>query len=297
MLTREVHTVKSLLSDIRFIDYCIGLFPQLQTRNGIKKAIKQQLLYVNDELAETGRWMQLGDVIRLVDSERNPPKPWNIPVQLMYEDEFLAVVRKPAGMVVSGNQYRTLENAMVGQLIISNEPDALKWARPVHRLDSATSGLVIFAKTSSTHQKMGEIFAHRKIEKRYHAVLTGEITDDMIFNEAINGQEAESRLKCLLSKVSLRNGCLTLVELFPITGRTHQLRIHCAQSGHPIVGDTLYGKEGDILLHKGLFLAATRLKFSHPITGVELEIAIDPPAKFRKLMEREEALFKKYVTS
>jgi len=290
----DTHTIQKLDSQQRFIDYAIGIFLQLTTRNAVKKAIKRGELMVNGVPATTGIWMSVGNRIDYVDVGNKRPKAYTLPINIIYEDDYLAVVEKPAGIVVSGNQFRTLENALVDQLTISTQADALKWAKPVHRLDAATSGLVIFSKTAGVHTQLAKLFEHRKIKKSYRAIVVGEITEDHVLNETIQDQEAVSELTFIRSVPSLRNGKVSLVELFPRTGRTHQLRIHCSSFGHPIVGDKLYGEEGNTLLHKGLFLVAIKLIFVHPILKTELEIGIDQPAKFEALLNREERRWKKY---
>jgi RluA family pseudouridine synthase len=294
VIIREQHTIEQLSEETRFVDYCIGLFPQLATRNSVKKAIKHQSLYLNDELATTGAWVKNGDLIRFTEGNRRPPKEFCLDVDVEYEDAYFAIVNKPAGLVVSGNQYRTLENAMIDRLKISDQSDALEWARPVHRLDSATSGLVILAKTAKAHRLLAKLFEERKITKRYHAVLTGKIEGNHFIDKEIDDQLAQSSLKGLNVAPSLRNGHVSFVELSPKTGRTHQLRIHCLELGHPIVGDTIYGEEGNTLLHKGLFLAATRLEFIHPITENKMLVEIEPPRKFEALLIKEERRYKKY---
>ena len=294
MIVREEHTVSTLKENTRCVDYCIGLFPQLQTRNSVKKAIKNRVLYHNDEVATTGTWVEVGDTLRLIDDESRVPKAFNLSIPIEFEDEYLAIVRKPAGLVVSGNQYRTLENALVGQLKASKQADRLNWGRPVHRLDAATSGLVIIAKTAAAHRKLAKSFEERRIEKQYHAIVVGKPEGEMELSEPINGQSAISTLKSLKVVQSLQNEYLSLVKLSPRTGRTHQLRIHCAGQGHPIVGDVLYGEKGNTLLHKGLFLSATKLEFIHPITEKSVCIEITPPDKFHSFLEREERRYKKF---
>lgn len=290
----DVHIVPELKEKSRFVDYAIGLFPQIGTKNSVKKAIKREELLVNNEPATTGRWVLQGDRISLVDIGHQNPKKYDIPIEIIHEDDDLGIVRKPSGLVVSGNQFRTLENALVGVFKQSGKKDMLQWARPVHRIDAATSGIVLFAKTFSAQIQLGRLFENREIVKTYYAVVKGEIKNDMLLNESINGQEALSELYVLKCVRSINNGYVTLIKLIPRTGRTHQLRIHCSGSGHPIIGDTLYGEKGKTLLHKGLFLAAVALKFNHPASKREVDVSIQVPKKFYKLLEREERRWKKY---
>lgn len=290
----DVHIVGELNEKCRFVDYAIGIFPQVGTKNSVKKAIKREELLLNNEPATTGKWVLQDDRISLVDAGHRNPKKYDIPIEIVYEDDHLGIVHKPSGLVVSGNQFRTLENALVGSFKGSGEKDVMKWARPVHRIDSATSGLVLFAKTFSAQIKLGKHFENREIVKTYYAIVKGEIKEDMLLNNPINGQEALSELIIQKRVRSINNDYMTLVKLIPRTGRTHQLRIHCSESEHPIVGDTLYGEIGKTLLHKGLFLAAVGLKFNHPSTNREVGISIEAPNKFSKLLEREEQRWMKY---
>lgn len=292
----EKHIVPEIAESVRLVDYAIGIFPQIATKNAVKKAIKRKSLMVNDEIATTGKWMTSGDTIAFVENGFQIPKQYILSeeIEIIYEDNYLAIVQKPSGLVVSGNQFKTLENALVGKLKISTEIDALKWSKPVHRLDAATSGLVLFAKTASTHTLLAKMFENRTINKRYYAIVTGELKGDLILNEPINELVAITEIKVLKTINSLRNEFVTLVELSPKTGRTHQLRIHCSNAGHPIVGDNLYGIEGRTLLHKGLFLAAVGLKFNHPITNEVIDIRTDLPYKFTSFLEREEKRWRKF---
>lgn len=290
MIVIETHTVPKLPADIRLVDYCIGLFRQTPTRNAVKKAMKRGELIHNSSNGKTGAWVKTDDCIQFVDPQNKLPKAFPLAIDIIHEEDAFAIVFKPAGLVINGNQFRTLENALIDQLQKSEAEDALKWGRPVHRLDSATSGLVVVAKTLSAHHHFGDMFANREIKKQYHAVVQG-IPQDQAINSPIDSKLAESKLTCLETVPSLRNEHLSLVLLEPLTGRTHQLRKHCVAVGHPIVGDQLYGQSGNVMKHKGLFLAATSLKFSHPVSKEMVEISVPIPAKFSALLEREKRRF------
>ncbi len=291
----DTHKVPFLTTKIRFVDYCIGIFPQLMTKNAVKKAIKRKDLLINNVTATTGHWMCKGDEIKYIDNGKRIPKPFPLVVPIIYEDEYLVVVNKPSGISVSGNLHRTLENALVGKIQISTQEDATKWAKPVHRLDHATSGLVLFSKTAEAHRKLAKQFENRVIKKEYHAVVMGQFKkDEGIIESPIQHQSAITKYNQIKTVPSLRSKALSLVQLFPETGRTHQLRIHCSENDCPIVGDTIYGKKNNTLLHKGLFLASTGLSFMHPITGKEIKIKIDFPYKFKSLLEREARRWEKF---
>lgn len=295
MIVIDKHIVDNLTEKIRFVDYCIAIFPQLMSKNAVKKAIKREELYINNAIATSGHWMVTGEEILLVDNERKLPKPFPLEIPIVFEDEFLLIVNKPSGISVSGNLHRTLENALIGKVELSKEKDANKWAKPVHRLDHATSGLVLLSKTATAHRRLAKMFESKAIKKEYHAIITGRLVENKgEINSPIGQQSAVTKFNQLQTVPSLRSQQITLVQLFPQTGRTHQLRIHCAENKCPIVGDVLYGEEKNILLHKGLFLVSTKLEFTHPITGKELSVSIEVPHKFQSLLEREARRWNKF---
>lgn len=290
MIILITHQVLELSSKTRLVDYCIGLFPQTPTRNAVKKALKRCEILHNSIVGTTGVWVNNNDTIQLVDPQSKRPKPFPLEIEIIYEDDAFAVVIKPSGLIINGNQFRTLENALMDQLMKSESADALKWGRPVHRLDSATSGLVIIAKTLKAHRRFGELFLNREIKKQYHAIVQGK-PKNQIISVPVDSKNAESKLTVLSTVSSLRNEFLSLVLLEPKTGRTHQLRKHCEEIGCPIVGDQLYGESGNVMKHKGLFLAATSLEFKHPLTDETVSLSMLAPVKFEALMKREERRF------
>lgn len=198
-----------------------------------------------------------------------------------------AIVNKPGGLPVSGSQFRTLVHVLPYNLSPSGKKDALAQPYPLHRLDSPTSGLVLVAKTASAHLHLGSLFAERQITKVYQAIVTGKTAEKGYFDQAIEGKTALSRFERIATGASIKNGQLSWLKLYPETGRTHQLRIHLAQAGHPIMGDQLYGIAGQVYKGQGLFLCATGLHFTDPFTGAQVAAAINPPAKYQKLLQRE----------
>jgi len=263
------------------------------TKSAVKKAIKRDELLINGVIATSCVWMKTGDVVALIDNQNRILKAFPLDVEIVFEDSFFVIVNKPSGLVVSGNLFRTLENAMVGQIETSTAQDRNRNAKPVHRLDAATSGLVIMSKTAAAHRRLAKLFEERLIQKTYHAVVSGRCEGGVI-NDEIKGQISETFIEVKSVIDSLRSENLSLVRLSPKTGRTHQLRIHCSEKGNPIVGDVLYGEEGNTLLDKGLFLAATKLSFKHPMNNKAMEIEIPIPHKFYSLLEREERRWLKF---
>lgn len=240
---------------------------------------------------EGGRWLKEGDIITYVDLEKTPPREYHLKLDIIFEDEHLAVIFKPAGISVSGNLFKTIQNALLYNITPSKEGDALDWPLPVHRLDNQTSGLLLIAKTKLARVKLGQAFENKTILKKYQAVVIGKTNTTGEINTDIEGKPSQSLYKLIDYVPSLKNEFLSLIELEPKTGRTHQLRIHCSSIGKPILGDKLYGKEGMILKNKGLFLCATAISFTHPHTEQELTFTIDTPHKFLKRMENEKRRF------
>lgn len=239
--------------------------------------------------------MNENDVVSVVDLNLKPPKVFPLKLEVIFEDDYLAIINKPAGISVSGNQYKTIVNALGFNLKQSQQKDALNWPLPVHRLDNQTSGLLIIAKTIMARIELGKAFENKQIQKRYHAVVIGKTPTSGSINHKVGEKEALSDYKTLQTVQSLKSGYLSLLELTPQTGRTHQLRIHCAKAlGTPILGDKIYGDSNLILKHKGLFLCAVALDFVHPLTKEELKIEIATPYKFIKRLENEQRRFDNY---
>lgn len=288
------HQVENLEIAQRLSDYLVGKFEAIPTRKGIKKAIDKKQVWVNEVVANTGYWVQEGDVICLHQSQDAPPKEFELKLEIPYEDEFLAVVVKPAGIPVSGNFYKTLFNTLGYNLKRSKQIGAMRWPLPVHRLDTATSGLVIVAKTHSVRVALGKMFEDRKVSKRYRAILQGTLEGEGIVNTEIDGKEAVTHYQVVENVQTLKGTSLTLIDLFPITGRKHQLRIHCSSLGLPIVGDQLYQDDVHMKTDKGLFLVALELNFKHPVTTENVKVKISLPEKFNSYIAREKKRFEKY---
>lgn len=288
MIIRQTHTVPKNINAIRLSDYAIGIFPQIPSRKGVKKAIKAGAIYLDGKPGHTGDWVSTGQKIELIELDKKPSKIYAFDLPVIYEDEQLAVIHKPAGIVVSGNQFHTIQNALLHNIKVSKAVDAFKLPRPVHRLDHATAGLLLIAKTTSANIALSEQFEKKTIRKRYQAVVMGKlaITKGEI-EEAIEGKPAITKYEVKQTSPSLKIGHLSLLDLYPLTGRTHQLRIHLANLGHPILGDKLYHGDQPLLQGKGLFLCAIELSFEHPLTKEDMNFRIDAPNKFAYRLEQE----------
>jgi len=195
------------------------------------------------------------------------------------------VIHKPAGILVSGNSFKTIANALVQNIKQSNLPDATK-PQPVHRLDYATTGILLVGKTSGSIRTLNRLFEDKKIEKTYYAVTIGDMNVNGNISSEIDGKTSESRYTVLESVSSKRFGKLNLVKLKPKTGRRHQLRKHLSSIGLPILGDVVYGIDNLILSGKGLYLHAYSLNFIHPITNKQVYLKDELPIKFHKIFKK-----------
>lgn len=293
LIVLQSHFFGQEAEPIRLYDYAPSIFDQIHSRKGIKKAIKRGEILVNGQTCFDGYWLQPNDKIELVNLELSPPKSYRYKLDVIFEDDDLAIINKPAGISTSGNLYKTIQNMLIDNLKLSLKHDALEWPRPVHRLDNQTSGLLIIAKTTRASQNLTQQFEKKYICKTYHAIVLGTPETKGNISTYISEKVAITEYKVLTTINSIKNETLSLLELSPKTGRTHQLRIHLSELGFPILGDKLYGKEGLILKRKGLFLCSTGLNFTHPTSGKLLHFSIAVPMKFNTLLKREQTMWEK----
>lgn len=266
------------------------------SRSAAKKLIKEGQILVNGQLSDPAYKVHKADTIKI----ELPPikevslKAENIPLKILFEDESLLVVDKPAGLVTHptlDHPSGTLVNAVLSHLG-SLKTDNL---RPgiVHRLDKNTSGVVVVAKNQIALDKLKRQFQNRLVSKTYVALVMGKLEKERgVINEKID-RHPKFRSKFTVSetgrealteyKVIQRFDKLTLLELKPLTGRTHQLRVHLSSIGHPVVGDKLYG--GKMLLPRQ-FLHAKCLEFTHPLTGSRLVFESELPADLQNFLTK-----------
>lgn len=197
----------------------------------------------------------------------------------------MAAIHKPAGILVSGNRFKTIANALAQNLKPSTLTDATK-PQPVHRLDYPTTGVLLAGKTSSSIRALNELFEDKTIQKTYYAVTIGEMNKSGTITSPIDGKKAQSNYMVIESVSSKKFGQLNLVELKPQTGRRHQLRKHLSTIGNPILGDPEYGLENLIVKGKGLYLHAYALEFIHPFTNEKVYLKDGLPQKFTKIFSQ-----------
>jgi 23S rRNA pseudouridine1911/1915/1917 synthase len=288
------------------------------SRSLIKKAIDADAVTVNDHPSKASYKVRGGDVIRVMlpDPGHDLPQAEDIPLEILYEDEFLAVVNKPANMVVhpaKGNWSGTLVNALQHHFSVLSAINGEYRPGIVHRLDRDTSGAILIAKEEQTHRELAMMFENRKMFKEYHAITAGVLDRDSDYIEAAITRHKFDRVKmavaeeddddakdaCSFYEVIERFRGHTYCRVQPKTGRTHQIRVHLASVGCPVLADKSYsGRDSirlsdlapasaiveDELLLDRQALHAHRIRFRHPRKGEWIEIAAPlPPDMARTL--------------
>ncbi len=283
MQIKEIHTVPKLENSIRFQEYAVGIFKTLPTKSGVKKAIKKKLISINGDIATTALFILGEEKVILFESEDSSNfKRLQLTLDVIFEDDYLAIINKPAGILVSGNKFKTISNALDQNLIKSRQLDAVK-AKPIHRLDYPTTGLLLIGKTNASIIALNKLFEYKQIKKTYFAVTIGQMEVSGIINTLIDNKNSETHYEVLKTVVSKRFEYLNLVKLSPKTGRRHQLRKHMLSLGNPILGDKEYCNEKLILNGKGMYLHAGILEFIHPFTKQQIKIKKDFSNKFKKI--------------
>lgn len=283
-MKHKTHSVPVLASPIRLQDYGVGIFDEVLTKSALKKVLKKQRITVNNTVASTATFIKGGETITLITNEiKSKHKQFRLQLSVIFEDEHLALIHKPAGVLVSGNHFKTITNALTQNLKPSSLLDVTK-PQPVHRLDYPTTGLLLIGKTNSSIRALNKLFENKAIEKTYYAITIGKMKDTQgEITSIVDDKTAQSNYSVIASIASKRFGTLNLVKLKPKTGRKHQLRIHLAAIGHPILGDKNYGVEPLILNGKGLYLHAYSLKFTHPFTKEDMTLKDELPKRFSKI--------------
>ncbi|HHB78833.1 MAG TPA: RluA family pseudouridine synthase [Saprospiraceae bacterium] len=296
------------------------------SRNKIQRAIRDALISVNDATVPVNYKVRPNDkIVMALMKPLNPDytvSPEDIPIQIIYEDEDVMVVNKEAGMVVHpgiGNPSGTLVNALAGyfrdkELPVKQGNDA---DRPglVHRIDKQTSGLLVIAKTEQAMTHLSKQFVDHSIERKYYALVWGDVEDDAGTIESFIGRNPKNRTERIVVeeeyqgkwavthyKVIKRFYYVTLVECQLETGRTHQIRVHMKSLGHPLFSDSKYGgdriRKGTVFTRYKQFvencfklmsrqaLHAKTLGFEHPVTGEHMHFDSDLPDDFAQVLDK-----------
>lgn len=273
------------------------------SRSRAQDLITQGLIQVNGKKREKKFLVYEGDRItcNLPPEKELEAVPQDIPIDIVYEDDYLLVVDKPRGMVVhpaAGNPDGTLVNALLfhckGRLSSINGV-----VRPgiVHRIDKDTSGLLIVAKTDDAHKGLAEQIAVHSFTRKYEAIIGGHLKEESGTVDAPIGRHKTDRKKMAVTEANSKNAVThwrvlsesreyTHLELTLETGRTHQIRVHMAHIGHPVAGDTVYGTVKYRLGMEGQCLFAKYISFIHPITGEKLSFEAARPKYFSDALNR-----------
>ena len=273
------------------------------SRSRAQDLITQGLIQVNGKTREKKFLVYEGDRItcNLPPEKELEAVPQDIPIDIVYEDDYLLVVDKPRGMVVhpaAGNPDGTLVNALLfhckGRLSSINGV-----VRPgiVHRIDKDTSGLLIVAKTDDAHKGLAEQIAVHSFTRKYEAIIGGHLKEESGTVDAPIGRHKTDRKKMAVTEANSKNAVThwrvlsesreyTHLELTLETGRTHQIRVHMAHIGHPVAGDTVYGTVKYRLGMEGQCLFAKYISFIHPITGEKLSFEAARPKYFSDALNR-----------
>jgi 23S rRNA pseudouridine1911/1915/1917 synthase len=283
--------------DLRLDVYVTQSLPEIvPSRNFVKKLIENGHVRVNEGIAKAHTPMVVGDVVA-IDIPANFQMPnyieaEDIPLNIFYEDDYLLIINKVSGMIVhpaAGRFQGTLVNAL--KFLSVDLSDVNSEMRPgiIHRLDEETSGLLVVGKDNITHTKLAKQFQRHEIFKKYIALVEGEMEFEEGIVDVPIGRHPRHRDKMDVRfddaakesltkyKVLKRSRGVTLVALYPKTGRTHQLRVHMRYLKHPILGDAKYGRRQTF---PRLALHAQALGFKHPHLGQWIEFSCRPPQEF-----------------
>ncbi len=272
------------------------------SRTMIKKLIESNNVLVNDKSEKVSYKVQANDNISIdvPEAKETKLKAQEIPLDIIYEDSDIIVVNKPKGMVVhpaNGNPDGTLVNAILS--ICKNSLSGIGGElRPgiVHRLDKDTSGLIIVAKNDKAHINMSEQIKERNVKKTYIALVRGNVPEEEATINMPIGRSTKDRKKMAVTKngkqaithfkVLKRYSKYTLLEIKIETGRTHQIRVHMAEIGYPVVGDAVYSNGKNEFGIEGQMLHAYKLEFMHPITNKHMELTAPLPQYFEKILKK-----------
>ncbi len=283
--------------------FVISVIKDLSRMNA-KRLIEDGNVQVNSKNSKVSYKVQNGDIIEIhiPEAKQLDLKAQEIPIEVVYEDSDIIVVNKPKGLVVhpaNGNWDGTLVNAIMA--ICKDSLSGIGGeVRPgiVHRLDKDTSGLLIIAKNDKAHINMSNEIKNREVKKVYIALVRGIVAENEATINMPIGRSNKDRKKMAVVKngkeaithfkVIKRFDKYTLLEVKIDTGRTHQIRVHLSEIGHPVVGDEIYSNGKNEFGVHGQLLHAKSLDFKHPITGKDMHLEAELPEEFKNILKKLE---------
>lgn len=273
-----------------------------QSRSYIQKLIEQEEVSVNGRSAKSNYKLRDGDHVEICIPDPVPleVKAEEIDLDIVYEDEDVVVINKPQGMVVHpahGNYTGTIVNALLSHCDNLSGINGVMRPGIVHRIDKDTSGIIVIAKNNEAHASLAEQLKEHSITRCYNALTEGRVKTEAGTIETLIGRNPKDRKEMAVVsrngkravthyKVLERFDSFTLIEARLETGRTHQIRVHMAHMGHPIVGDTVYGYKKQRFETKGQLLHARILGFVHPRTGEYMEFEAPLPDYFENILNK-----------
>lgn len=284
------------------LDFYVANVEKDITRATVQRLLEEENILVNGVQKKSSYKVKDGDVIEINIPEAKETKleAEDIPVEIIYEDSDIIVVNKPKGLVVhpaNGNPDGTLVNAIMN--ICKDSLSGIGGEkRPgiVHRLDKDTSGILIVAKNDKAHLQMSEQIKNREVKKIYIALVKGIINENEATINMPIARSKKDRKKMAVDKdgkvaithfkVLKRYNKYTLLEIKIDTGRTHQIRVHMAEIGHPVVGDEVYSNGKNEFGVRGQMLHAKSLDFCHPITGKKMHLEAEIPEYFKDVLNK-----------
>ena len=298
-------TVEARAHGWRLDHYLVRLYPNF-SRAQFQASIASGAVTVNGLSAKSSRRLRVNDVVELTLPEDAAPRvePEDLPLSVLYEDEHLVAIDKPADMIVHPGRGQTTGTLVAAlQFHFDSLSDVGGMLRPgiVHRLDRDTTGVIVVAKNNQVHHKLSRQFEHREVTKRYLAICWGspELDSDYIENHVGVSRRNREKMRVVPAGGTARHAStfyevlerferLSFLGLSPRTGRTHQLRVHMAHLGHPVLADRLYGgdrPEGRELPMRRQALHAHSLEVTHPVTGRSIRFEAPVPEDFGRTLE------------
>ncbi len=301
-MNREAIFIQREEECIRIDRWLAKRFSQF-SRERWQEQIKNGLVTVNEKRVVSSRKLQIGDRVMAVcpeEIEINAPEPEDIAINVLYEDEWFAIVEKEAGIVVHpafGHEKGTLVNALLSRFS-DRLSDIGESHRPgiVHRLDKDTSGLLIVTLDNQAHTRIARAFRERDVERYYDAIVRGVPDTEKGVIDLPMGRAEVGRMKMEVRadgkpsqtrfEVIATDGKISHLKCQLLTGRTHQIRVHLAYIGNPVVGDTLYGRRIRENETPFQLLHASRIVFEHPMTGQRIDVKSVLPERFNSYLKR-----------